>query len=40
MRTFNNTDPAVQEKLKIFWRTEKYTPHAVCSSSEGELRGS
>lgn len=28
MRTFNNTDPKVREQLKVFWKTEKYTPHA------------
>jgi phosphonate transport system substrate-binding protein len=28
IRTFNNTDPAVKEKLKILWTTPGYTPHA------------
>lgn len=28
MRTFNNTDPIVKDKLKILWATPGYTPHA------------
>lgn len=31
MRTFKNTDPKVRDQLKIFWRTEKYTPHAFAA---------
>lgn len=31
MRTFNNTDPKVKDKLKIFWKTKKYTPHAIAA---------
>ena len=31
MRTFRNTDPAVREQLRIFWKTEKYTPHAFAA---------
>lgn len=26
MRTFNNTDPAVRESLKVLWTTNTYTP--------------
>ncbi len=29
MRTFNNTDPKVKEKLRILWTTKGYTPHAI-----------
>ncbi|MEM7206283.1 MAG: phosphate/phosphite/phosphonate ABC transporter substrate-binding protein [Pseudomonadota bacterium] len=29
MRTFNNTDPAVRENLKVLWTTRTYTPHAI-----------
>ncbi|MEH6444719.1 MAG: PhnD/SsuA/transferrin family substrate-binding protein, partial [Oceanospirillaceae bacterium] len=29
MRTFNNTDAAVSDKLKVLWTTPGYTPHAV-----------
>lgn len=29
IRTLNNTDAAVKEKLKILWTTPGYTPHAV-----------
>ncbi|WP_420598223.1 phosphate/phosphite/phosphonate ABC transporter substrate-binding protein [Neptuniibacter sp.] len=28
IRTFNNTDTSVKEKLKILWTTPEYTPHA------------
>ena len=28
-RTFNNTDPAVREKLKVLWETPGYTSHAI-----------
>lgn len=31
MRTFNNTSPEVRDNLKIFWKTEKYTPHAFAA---------
>jgi len=31
MRTFNNTTPEVRDNLKIFWKTEKYTPHAFAA---------
>lgn len=31
MRTFNNTDPAIREQLRIFWKTPKYTPHAFAA---------
>lgn len=29
MRTFNNTDPAVREQLRVLWKTPTYTPHAI-----------
>jgi phosphonate transport system substrate-binding protein len=29
MRTFNNTDAAISDKLKVLWTTPGYTPHAV-----------
>lgn len=32
LRTFNNTDPAVREQLKVLWTTDGYTPHAVAVS--------
>lgn len=28
VRTLNNTDPQVQEQLKVLWTTPGYTPHA------------
>ncbi len=31
VRTFNNTDPAVRDQLRIFWKTPKYTPHAFAA---------
>ena len=31
MRTFNNTDPEVREKLRVLWTTLPYTPHAIAS---------
>ncbi|MEM6986939.1 MAG: phosphate/phosphite/phosphonate ABC transporter substrate-binding protein [Pseudomonadota bacterium] len=31
MRTFNNADPEVREKLKVFWTTKTYTPHAFAA---------
>jgi len=34
VRTFNNTDPAVRDQLRIFWKTPKYTPHAFASHPE------
>jgi phosphonate transport system substrate-binding protein len=30
-RTFNNTDPAVREQLRILWTTKGYTPHAIAT---------
>ncbi len=29
LRTFNNTDSAVRDKLKVLWTTPGYTPHAL-----------
>jgi len=31
MRTFKNTDPAVNQQLRILWRTKRYTPHAFAA---------
>lgn len=31
MRTFNNTDPAVREQLKVLWTTPGYTSHAIAT---------
>ncbi len=31
VRTFNNTDPAIRDQLRIFWKTPKYTPHAFAA---------
>lgn len=31
MRTFNNTDPKVREQLKVLWKTDGYTPHALAT---------
>ena len=31
MRTFNNTDPEIRNQLQIFWRSPKYTPHAIAA---------
>jgi phosphonate transport system substrate-binding protein len=31
VRTFKNTDPAIRDQLRIFWKTPKYTPHAFAS---------
>lgn len=31
MRTFNNTDPAVRDELKVLWTTKTYTPHAFAA---------
>ena len=31
MRTFNNTDPEIRDQLQIFWRSPKYTPHAIAA---------
>jgi phosphonate transport system substrate-binding protein len=31
MRTFNNTDPAVRDQLKIVWTSKPFTPHAVAT---------
>ncbi len=30
-RTFSNVDASVRDKLKVFWRTEKFTPHAIAA---------
>lgn len=30
-RTFNNTDPAVKAELRILWKTQAYTPHAIAT---------
>jgi phosphonate transport system substrate-binding protein len=29
VRTFKNMDPTIAKQLKIFWKTAKYTPHAI-----------
>lgn len=29
VRTFNNTEDEIRDQLKIFWRSNKYTPHAI-----------
>lgn len=31
MRTFNNTDSAVRENLRVLWTTKGYTPHAIAA---------
>ncbi|MEM7376762.1 MAG: phosphate/phosphite/phosphonate ABC transporter substrate-binding protein, partial [Pseudomonadota bacterium] len=31
MRTFNNTDQAVRDQLKVLWTTKTYTPHAFAA---------
>ena len=31
MRTFNNTDPAVRDQLRVLWTTKTYTPHAFAA---------
>jgi phosphonate transport system substrate-binding protein len=31
MRTFNNMAPEIRDQLRILWRTEGFTPHAVAS---------
>ncbi len=31
LRTFNNTNPEVKEKLRVLWTTPGYTPHAIAS---------
>lgn len=29
MRTFNNIDAAIRDQLRVLWKTEGYTPHAI-----------
>jgi len=31
MRTLNNIEPALRDRLRILWRTPKYTPHAFAA---------
>ena len=31
-RTFNNSAPEIRDQLRIFWRSEGYTPHAFAAS--------
>ena len=31
MRTFNNTDAATREQLRVLWTTPGYTPHAFAT---------
>jgi len=31
LRTFNNTDPAVRDTLRILWKSDGYTPHAFAA---------
>ena len=31
LRTFNNTNPEVKEKLRVLWTTPGYTPHAIAT---------
>lgn len=31
VRTLNNTDPAIREKLRILWRSNGFTPHAFAA---------
>lgn len=31
VRTFNNTNPAIRESLRILWTSEGYTPHAFAA---------
>lgn len=31
VRTFNNIDPAVRDKLEIFWTSDGFTPHAFAA---------
>ena len=42
VRTFNNTDPAIREKLRILWKSDGYTPHAFAAhpdiSAEKKLK--
>ena len=30
-RTLNSMDPEIREQLKVFWKSEKFTPHAFAS---------
>lgn len=31
IRTFNNTEADVRDQLKVFWRSEAFTPHAIAA---------
>ena len=31
VRTFNNTDPAVRDTLRVLWTSSEYTPHAFAA---------
>lgn len=31
LRTFRNTDPKAREKLRVLWKTDLYTPHAIAA---------
>lgn len=31
VRTFNNTDPVVRDKLRILWKSDGFTPHAFAA---------
>lgn len=31
VRTFNNTEADVRDQLKVFWRSEAFTPHAIAA---------
>ena len=33
MRTFNNTDAAVRDQLRVLWTSEGFTPHAFAAKS-------
>ncbi len=37
VRTLNNTDPAIRDQLRIFWKTPKYTPHAFAAHPDVNL---
>jgi phosphonate transport system substrate-binding protein len=34
LRTFNAVDPSIREQLRVIYRTEDYTPHALASRSD------
>lgn len=40
MRTLNATDESTSKNLRILWRSERYTPHAIATSAKvsGETR--